>query len=1111
MPDPIRTEIQLDTSSADAIAAQLGARLDEILEEPRDLEIEPDLSGVEALQAELDAIRDDVVDVRTEFGLDGLADLEAGIAAVDDSTVAVDAEVTGTDQVEALGEAGAESAVDLSKLGDAADDVTGKIVSSLGPIGSYVGQLASLAGPAGIAVAAGAALAYLGDRIETVRREIAFDTGDLGPDLQANLDLTLDTVARVGSEFATTGTIVAQLDSRFADLGETARAELAEDLAILSTVAIGAGFSVADLRDVIAQIGEDPNNAREVLSLLTQGAQEYDLSIANLAQNVARNAPILNILGLTLEEQIDLIGQFDRASVDFNRITRTLATALQDAAEAGQDPKQVFIDLLTGVQDFARAGDNQAALALLKDYGVTGFASVEILNALGTAAADLDLSNLGTQLDRNIDRLQQFQAETETTGDKLRQTWGEFIEEIAPAAVGAIEGITEAVRVVGATVEAEQSSIDKFRDFLFASPSDAKSFLGDVGGFLTASPSDFFSGNFFGDDIEEEAEILQSVLDATEARYRQFRAEVEAPIQPDFTGTEAQLAALDQQFAEFTLTVLGSSGSLPQLGGQLRDLVSESEIVRNALRATGLTVDGLVSALTGTDDDWNRFVAGAEAAAVAAGTDAAGGAAALIGRLGPLRSALLATASTALTLGQAFDLAFDTTFGLAGAQRDASVAMGRVNSLLEGQASAGGGAARSAEDLTKATEAVTRAQTELAEAEENLTRVRTGVGFGDPTAVEAGQRVGDLRLALRAANAALVDAQQRRTDVGTNAGEIKSDIASTEAELAAARADSESSAAELAKIEDKLGKLRKQQAQLPQDLEKAEIGLAQAQNRVRDATDDLNDATDEWTQIAKGAEEGSESLTDAQDAVETATLRLRDAQDALTQSTSAGGGASAAAAVDADTLEAALDAAAETMGKAALKALGLRSETDLTKESFFDWRDELDRLEETLDPQGLLRTRLDDLEATFARLAGLRVLSTGRTVSVADIIADVDPRIGVGREGLTVGPGHGGPRLIYAGEGAMPEALVGAEHPTGVILSRLASVGVLDKILAASGVGAGGSSISETIVVERGAVSFHGPVDRAAVAGTVSTMVEGLAAYTAGRRARLRRRVQGRR
>ena len=281
-------------------------------------------------------------------------------------------------------------------MGDAAERVHGRVgksfssiaeesVSSIGTISpaageavTAIGAIAPEAGIAavavgGIAIAVGSLL-EVGSSWDTMSSNMSRQTGLMGTDLKGVMDI----VANEGKD----------LPLPFEKLSD-ATADVIKNLKLtgpqLQTVSEqvaqaaqnGNPVDVEKLGTVSRAMGMNGDQDAALLDQLNAESQKSGTPINAMLDALSRGAPLLKQFGLSAQDSAGLLGQFDAAGVDVNKVIPGMNTAFQNAAKAGVPFKTFLDDTIKKMQDLHDKGDevgeNKLAVATFGSRGAAAF------------------------------------------------------------------------------------------------------------------------------------------------------------------------------------------------------------------------------------------------------------------------------------------------------------------------------------------------------------------------------------------------------------------------------------------------------------------------------------------------------------------------------------------------------------------------------------------------------------------------------------------------------------------------------------------------------------------------------------------------------------------
>jgi hypothetical protein len=294
-----------------------------------------------------------------------------------------------------------------------------------GAKGKIVGGLAAGAGVA--AVAKG--FYNLGSKADDMRATLIKSTGASGKALKSmtkdakGIATTFpvsfhDAATAVGSLKTSTGATGPVLQKLAGHVLEASRA-LGED-----------GTANADaFGNALNEFQIPAKDGAKHLNVLVNASQKYGTSIGDTLGDLQKFGPQMKSAGLSMDQTVDLFGQFNKAGVSANRIVPSLNAAFLKWSKAGKDPSKMLgklSDKITG------ATTQQDAMTAASKY-FSGPGASAFVSALRSGQASLD--DLGSGLSDSSQSFNHLSGGTQALSEKMQILKNKAFAALMPVAL----------------------------------------------------------------------------------------------------------------------------------------------------------------------------------------------------------------------------------------------------------------------------------------------------------------------------------------------------------------------------------------------------------------------------------------------------------------------------------------------------------------------------------------------------------------------------------------------------------------------------------------------------------------------------------------------------
>lgn len=384
----------------------------------------------------------------------------------------------------ALGRAG--SAADrLGAGGNVLGAMLGRLSSGATGLGAALGTAetgavalgaaaGAVAGAGLAALGAGAAAAMkqlydLGESYDEVFDRLRLKTGETGPALEGLKQATMDIASQVPLTTGEIGSMTAQVNKALGQTGD-GLVEVTTNIANLSRIAeepidvrqLGKVFKAYSLKDAKEQVA--------ALNSFKNASQSTQIPVNELIGLAAKGGPAMRQLGMDLGKATAMMGVFEEAGMEPEKIIAPLTKGLGTLAKKGQSGPEALRTLTNEIQRLIDVGDEAGAINLgNKLFGGRG--GLQFVDAIRRGVFDVKkldeaLSHTGTTIQEDVDATDDFAQQWQILKNKAAGA-------LQPLSSEVFDFTNEALGGLGDWVSEHQSDLVKFFSLIAEGAVDA--------------------------------------------------------------------------------------------------------------------------------------------------------------------------------------------------------------------------------------------------------------------------------------------------------------------------------------------------------------------------------------------------------------------------------------------------------------------------------------------------------------------------------------------------------------------------------------------------------------------------------------------------------------
>ena len=488
--------------------------------------------------------------------------------------------------------------------------------------GAFSGKMGALLKGAGAAALGYLAFDTLRDsfvEVEAGFNNVVIATGATGEAAEQLKDVYLGVAGSVTGSFEDIGSAVGELNTRLGLNGEELEYAAEEMMKYAKITGQDATKATQDVASMMRNVGIPTEELADTLGKLTVAGQAAGIDVSNLANNVTKYNAVMQQLGLTTDEQIALMAQFEVSGADTASILNAMKKGVAEWAKEGKDARVEFENFVKGVQDGSvTAGDaveifgTKGGLSMYEAAQKGQLSFENMYDAISNASAE----NLDTVYKDTLTAQEKF----DILGKKVQTGFYEIVEPIVDAIEPYMDDIIEAVsQAVDFIVEVAGPMIaQRVQEFIQFADTMVTTFgpvVEDIISFVQQMMDKFtefseFVDTTFGDietaittDLNDASTIGSNTVDAFVAAMNGDFDAAAQHAQVAFDTLSRNISSKLETAKAFVISAADTIGNIlgfPGLGEKVSGVFNRvSEFMKNPLQSAADFISGIPDRIVG--------------------------------------------------------------------------------------------------------------------------------------------------------------------------------------------------------------------------------------------------------------------------------------------------------------------------------------------------------------------------------------------------------------------------------------------------------------------------------------------------------------------------------
>ena len=325
----------------------------------------------------------------------------------------------------------------LKEWGEKLKDVGGKMQSLGGTLTKSV-----TAPIMGVGAASVVAWKEVHEGLDIVTKK----TGATGEALQDMQDRTRNIAKTMPTDFATAGTAVGEVNTRFGLTGDALEDLSVKFIKFAELNDTDVSSSIDNVQSMMAAWGVETEDAGLMLDMLTKAGQDSGVAVDMLSQQLMQNKTALDDMGFSMDESVDLLANCEKNGIDTSTMLGGLKKALQNSAKEGKSSAEALSELqekLLGAESDAEA--SQIAMELFGNKAGPAIADACRDGRLSLEDLGYSMEDLAGTTETTFGEIQDPLDQMQPILNTLKDTGASLVTDLGPAIVTVLGAVSDGV------------------------------------------------------------------------------------------------------------------------------------------------------------------------------------------------------------------------------------------------------------------------------------------------------------------------------------------------------------------------------------------------------------------------------------------------------------------------------------------------------------------------------------------------------------------------------------------------------------------------------------------------------------------------------------------
>lgn len=433
--------------------------------------------SISEAESSMDTVADSAEDMSSAMDEAGSAAEEMADAAGEAGEAMSDFAESGeevADAASSISDASSTAGEAMSEIGSSAQEAGSSLASAGEQGSSAISALAAAISGAGIVAGLkeiASSAKEMADAFSDAQKTIVNATGATDGSLDSLSNSMLDSWGRSHASIQDTAGAIGEINTRMGLTGDSLSTMTNKFLDFSDITGTNVVSSVRSASQILNQWGMDTGEATVLMDKLAYTGQKTGISVDTLSSTLVRGAGSFKAAGLSLDNTISLLGDFETIGIDSTQGVMAMRNAVTKLAKSGGDVKTGLTDAIDEIAHMS--SESEAAAKATELFGSRAGQAI----ALGIRSGALSTDSFNASLDDARGTLELTAEAGETMSEKWTKAFNKIQSGFDKSLAPGIESLSDTFSGLA----------DGFGDFLNSNTEAASVIAGVTTGVLGAA------------------------------------------------------------------------------------------------------------------------------------------------------------------------------------------------------------------------------------------------------------------------------------------------------------------------------------------------------------------------------------------------------------------------------------------------------------------------------------------------------------------------------------------------------------------------------------------------------------------------------------------------